>query len=245
MNMFYFTHCLMMTKNQCFEIFTAMFLVFEGLDGSGKSSLMKMLSQHLLDLSYQVVISREPGGTLLGDQLRDLILKKSEFAPCPRAELLMYQASRAQHVETIIKPALNDKKWVLCDRFSASSVAFQGGGRGISLNDVHWLNQFSTKGLSPDLTILLDLSVEESKRRREARSLQTGEESDRIESEKDDFHNRVRQGFLNLATDPNEQKRWLILDASLTPSKLFEILLNDLSTRFDLKLDHLKSGHLK
>lgn len=240
MNMFDFTHCLMMTKNEGFEIFVAMFLVFEGLDGSGKSSLMKMLSQQLLDLSYQVVITREPGGTPLGDQLRDLILKKSEFAPTGRAELLMYQASRAQHVETVIRPALVDQKWVLCDRFSASSVAFQGGGRGISLNDVLWLNHFSTEALVPDLTILLDLSVEESKRRRENRSLQTGEVADRIESEKDDFHNRVRQGFLNLAHKPEEKNRWLVLDASMTPQQLFEILLNDLKDRFGFKSGLLK-----
>lgn len=208
-----------------------MFLVFEGLDGSGKSSLMKMLSEHLLSHSYKVKLTREPGGTILGDCLRDLILKKSHFTPTARAELLMYQASRAQHVEEVIRPALQDSNWVLCDRFSASSIAFQGGGRGISIEDVEWLNRFSTQDLSPDLTILLDLSVDESKKRRSQRSLLTGDQDDRIESEKDDFHNRVRQGFLIQAQKESEKHKWLVLDASLSQEELFTILIADLKKR--------------
>ena len=135
------------------------FVVFEGLDGSGKSSLMKMLDQHLRSLSYEPVLTREPGGTEVGDALREIILKKQANAPVARAELLMYEASRAQHVELVIKPSLAKKKWVLCDRFSASSVAFQGGGRSISIEQVVWLNQFATDNLIPDLTVLLDLST--------------------------------------------------------------------------------------
>lgn len=208
------------------------FMVFEGLDGSGKSSLMKRLDQHLKTKAFSVVMTREPGGTFVGDQLRDMILKKTDKldqAPVPRAELLMYQASRAQHVDLVIRPALQAQKWVLCDRFSASSVAFQGGGRGISQKQVEWLNDFSTGGLIPDLTVLLDLSVKTSRQRRNLRSDKTGETDDRIESEKDDFHERVRQSFLVQAE--NSKNNWLVLDASLSPQELFEILLNDLKTR--------------
>lgn len=205
------------------------FVVFEGIDGSGKSSLMKMLDQHLKSSGFTTVVTREPGGTDVGDQLRDLILKKSSQPPTPRTELLMYQASRAQHVDLVIRPALSEKKWVLCDRFSASSVAFQGGGRGISNEQVDWLNRFSTDNLTPHLTVLLDLSIEESRQRRSRRSGQTGAEDDRIESEKDEFHERVRQSFLVQAQ--KSPKDWLVLNASQSPEKLFEILIQDLKKR--------------
>ena len=109
------------------------FVVFEGLDGSGKSSLMKRLEAHLKNLKQDLIMTREPGGTAVGDEIREIILKKQAEPPSPRTELLLYQASRAQHVDLVIRPALAQKKWVLCDRFSASSIAFQGGGRGISL----------------------------------------------------------------------------------------------------------------
>lgn len=220
----------MMTKMPASAILATMFfVVFEGLDGSGKSSLMKMLNQHLNASSIPTVVTREPGGTEVGDQLRDLILQKRENAPTARTELLMYQASRAQHVDLIIRPALDNSKWVLCDRFSASSMAFQGGGRGISKDEVRWLNNFSTENLVPHLTVLLDLSVEESRRRRQSRSDQTGSIDDRIESEKEDFHQRVRQAFLDQATE--SKQNWLVLDASLAPEKLFEILLVELKAR--------------
>ena len=210
------------------------FLVFEGLDGSGKSSLMKMLDQHLKDPGhghiFSTLITREPGGTEIGDRLRGLILDKSfQTPPTARTELLMYQASRAQHVDCVIRPALAEKKWVLCDRFSASSVAFQGGGRGISIEQVEWLNRFSTDNLEPDLTILLDLSVEESRLRRHKRSQSTGASEDRIEAEADDFHQRVRTGFL--AQAKKSTQKWLVLDAGQTPEKLFEILIHELRSR--------------
>ncbi len=204
------------------------FVVFEGIDGSGKSTLMKMLDQHLKDLSFSTIITREPGGTEIGDQLRDLILKKTAQPPTPRTELLMYQASRAQHVDLVIRPALENKKWVLCDRFSASSVAFQGGGRGISEEQVKWLNNFSTNNLEPHLTVLLDLSIEESHKRRSQRSHQTGAVEDRIESEKEEFHERVRQSFLKQAKTSNN---WLVLDATQSPEKLFQILIQNLKDR--------------
>ncbi len=227
---FEITHCLIMTFVHESVISKCMFfLVFEGLDGSGKSSLMKRLETCLVQNQKKLIMTREPGGTIVGDQLRNLILEKSISPPTARTELLMYQASRAQHVDLVIRPALAEKKWVLCDRFSASSVAFQGGGRGISIEQVEWLNSFSTQNLIPDLTILLDLSVEESQKRRQGRAQQTGESEDRIESEAAAFHERVRNGFLTQAK--NSEKNWLVLDASKTPDELFEILFIELKGR--------------
>lgn len=198
------------------------FIVFEGLDGSGKSSLMVALEKELSRAGVSFVRTREPGGTPLGDEIRNMILRTQGAAPLPRTELLLYEASRSQHVEQVIRPALQKSQWVLCDRFAASSVAFQGGGREISEADVVMLNHFATGGLEADLTVLLDLSVEESRKRRTHRSSQTGDSEDRIESEADSFHEKVRQSFLKQARASN---KWLVLDASQTPQQLFDLLL--------------------
>lgn len=199
------------------------FVVFEGLDGSGKSSLMLALEQELKSKGLPVVRTREPGGTALGDQIREMILTKDGPTPTPRTELLLYEASRAQHVDQIIRPALQKNSWVLCDRFSASSLAFQAGGREISEAWVERLNEFSTDGLTAELTVLLDLTVGESRRRRNQRQSNEGGGEDRIESEADSFHERVRKSFLDQAgRDP---KHWLVLDAGKTPEQLLEQLL--------------------
>lgn len=205
------------------------FLAFEGLDGSGKSSLMKQLEDYLHNQKVSFIKTREPGGTVLGDKLRTLILEKSADAPQPRTELLLYEASRAQHVDLVIRPALEKKQWVLCDRFTASSIAFQAGGRKISEQQVEWLNQFATNDLFPHLNILLDLTVEESRLRRLKRVNQVGIAEDRMESEQEAFHQRVRDGFLNQSQ--KQANAWLVLDASLSQEKLFEILLNELRKR--------------
>lgn len=191
---------------------------------------MSSLANHLELNQQKYIRTREPGGTPLGDQIRELILAHTfDHAPCARAELLLYEASRAQHVEKIIRPALDKKQWVLCDRYSASSVAFQGGGREISVEDVVWLNQFATTNLKPHLTVLLDLTVEASQSRRAQRSSITGQKDDRIESEKNDFHERVRQSFLTQARQSPES--WLVLDANLTQDQLFQELVRTLKGR--------------
>lgn len=205
------------------------FVVFEGLDGSGKSSLMKRLETHLKNLGKDLIMTREPGGTTVGDEIREIILKKQAEPPSARTELLLYQASRAQHVDLVIRPALAQNKWVLCDRFSASSIAFQGGGRGISLDQVEWLNNFATNLLKPHLTVLLDLSVDESKKRRSNRENLTAVAEDRIEAEADSFHEKVRKGFLDQAeADP---KNWLVLNAAHTPEELYQQLVKNLTER--------------
>lgn len=211
-----------------------MFLVFEGLDGSGKSSLMRSLEDRLNKDKISFHRTREPGGTPLGDEIREMILRTQGPNPLPRAELLLYEASRAQHVDQVIRPKLASGEWVLCDRFAASSVAFQGGGREISEADVVTLNTFATGGLEADLTVLLDLSVEESRKRRQSRGVALGETEDRIESEADDFHEKVRQSFLKQAR-ANETK-WLVLDASKTPQELSAELLHALIERGFLKV---------
>lgn len=204
------------------------FVVFEGLDGSGKSSLMAALEKELAKQGLSYIHTREPGGTSIGDELREIILRKQDPAPLPRTELLLYEASRAQHVEQVIRPALAKKSWVLCDRFAASSVAFQGGGREISEQDVIMLNHFATGGLEADITVLLDLSVEESRRRRQNRGAQSGGGEDRIESEADSFHEKVRQSFLKQA---QASHKWLVLDAQRTPEELFRQLMQALQDR--------------
>lgn len=204
------------------------FVVFEGLDGTGKSSLMAALEADLNVRNLRTLRTREPGGTPLGDEIREIILRTHGDAPSPRAELLLYEASRAQHVDHVIRPALENRGWVLCDRFSASSVAFQAGGREIPEQWVQKLNEFATSGLVPDLTVLLDLTVTESRRRRQHRQVGGGKE-DRIESETDTFHERVRQSFLEQAD--RHSSSWIVLDAAKPMADLLVELLNHMKER--------------
>lgn len=201
------------------------FLAFEGLDGSGKSTLINGLKSEFDKRNIAYVVTREPGGTELGDEIRELLLRVKGQAPVPRAEALLYQAGRAQHVECLIKPALEQKKWVLSDRFDASSVAFQAGGRALSRAQIDWLNEFSTAGTKPDLYVLLDLTVEESLRRLSGRA----QEADRFEREAKDFHEKVRQAYLDMAkARPNA---WIVLSASLSAPEIQKRLLQALKER--------------
>lgn len=200
-----------------------MFIAFEGIDGAGKSTLIKGLEKALTTKRINFVTTREPGGTSLGDEIRELLIRCKGESPLPRTELLLYAAIRAQHVDYLIRPALKEKKWVLCDRFAASSIAFQCGGRGLNQPDVEWLNKFATEDLKPDLYVLLDLTVEESQKRREHR------EADRFEREKADFHNRVRDSYLQQAKA--DAKRWLVLDASKATEEYLKVLISELEKR--------------
>ena len=165
------------------------FIVFEGLDGSGKTTQIHKLTDYLRDhYKKDVVITREPGGTALGEEMRELLLRMDNAIPTPRCELLIYEAARAQHVDEVIRPALERGEWVLCDRFTASTVAFQSGGRELELSTIDFLNDFATGGLKPHLTIYIDISVDESESRKHQRSLELDVEQDRFEQEKKDFH---------------------------------------------------------
>ena len=200
------------------------FLAFEGLDGSGKSTLIKALAQELKNRSKDVLVTREPGGTPLGEEIRKLLLEAGPRAPTARAELLLYEAARAQHVDQLIIPALNQKKWVLCDRFTASTIAFQCGGRNLPESQVEPLNAFATDGLEPELTVLLDVSVRTSESRRSGRAV-----IDRFEMEQAEFHGRVREGYLSQVKS-NPQK-WLVLDAErASPEALLATLLTALES---------------
>lgn len=205
------------------------FIAFEGLDGSGKSTLMKELCLELDARNIKYHLTREPGGTPLGDELRKLIVTTANTAPLPRAELLLYEASRAQLVEEIIKPNLKKGVWVVSDRFAASSIAFQSGGRKIETEDVNWLNKFATEDLHPDLYVLLDLPVDIARKRQLVREQTFGSAPDRIESEKNEFHERVRQSFLRQAT--LDSKRWVIIDAEMSTQQMSQLLIQELKKR--------------
>ena len=175
------------------------FLVLEGIDGCGKTTQLQALAQWLpgsglMPAGAELIVTREPGGTALGLALRELLLHPpTEAAPLSTAELLLYAADRAQHVEQIVRPALAAGHWVLSDRFSGSTAAYQGYGRGLSLPLIHQLEQVATAGLQPDLTLWLDLPLAESRRRRSARA------SDRIEASGTAFLEAVAAGFQELA----------------------------------------------
>lgn len=209
------------------------FLVFEGLDGSGKSTLIERLASELKTRGFDLILTREPGGTPLAEDIRKILLRTDAEVPDARTELLLYEASRAQHVERVIRPALQAGKWVLCDRFTASTVAFQSFARKLPRTDIDWLNKYAIGGVNPNLNVLLDLSVDESIKRRKGRVDSTGVEDDRFEREARDFHEAVRNGYLAQAKE--DPKNWLVLNASLDPNELFKSLLKHLEERGWLK----------
>lgn len=188
-----------------------LFLAFEGGDGAGKSTQLRLLHQALARGGAPVVITREPGGTDIGEKLRSLVLEHGHGQIDERTEALMYAAARAAHVNQFILPHLRSGTHVVTDRFVDSSLAYQGIGRGLGIEQVAAVNRFATDGLVPDLTILLDISAADGRSRRIAG---TGgvEESDRLESEPDAFHNRIRTAFADLAAKSPE--RYLVLDAN-------------------------------
>ena len=192
------------------------FLVLEGIDGCGKTTQIERLrhwlpASGLMPPGAELVVTREPGGTQLGQALRQLLLHPpGEAAPCSTAELLLYAADRAQHVQQRILPALEAGHWVLSDRFSGSTAAYQGYGRGLSLELIEQLTLIACRGLQPDLTVLLELPLQDSLRRRGHRA------ADRIEASGEAFLARVCAGFGALAAEPG----WCRVDASLSPDEV-------------------------
>jgi dTMP kinase len=174
---------------------TGFLVTFEGIEGSGKSTHLRLLASALRDAGYDVLETREPGGTALGQALRDLLLAPSSAPPEPLTELLLYCADRAQHAAEVIRPALATGRIVLCDRFSDSTIAYQGYGRGLDLDTVRTLDAGARGGLEPDLTFLLDCPAAAGLARAHARS----GAGDRFEQEALAFHEAVRQGFHSLA----------------------------------------------
>ena len=204
------------------------FIVFEGLDGSGKSTLIQALGRSLEDHSIDYLVTEEPGGTPVGDQIRKVLLDKKNKSLCSKTELLLYQSIRAQHVESVIKPALKQGRWVICDRFTASSIAFQSSGRGINLSDVKFLNNFATENVIPDLTILLDIEPKESKLRLNKRKDSIGQEEDRFEVEDINFHINVRNSYLEQSKN---NSGWLVLNGNNSTEKNKQAIKNALVKR--------------
>lgn len=200
------------------------FIVFEGLDASGKSTQMKKLTEALNERSLSFVITREPGGTPLAEELRKILLRDDDEIPTPRCELLVYEAARAQHVDTVIRPALERDAWVISDRFTPSTVAFQSAGRGLAVDDIGWLNNYATSGLEPDLIIYVDVSVEESERRKGQRSLALGQEQDRFEKEKREFHQAIRNSYL----EQSKESHWIVVDGEKSEEEVFADIMQAL-----------------
>lgn len=188
---------------------------FEGGDGSGKSTQLKLLEEYLGAQGRPCLSTREPGGTALGRTIRRVLLEAAEEEVCSPTELFLYLADRAQHVQRVIRPAMESGKIVLCDRFTDSTLAYQGYGRGIDLNRLRELNRMASEGIAPDLTLLLDCPVEIglSRTARRGSGQRPGKKrEDRFEREEIEFHERVRRGFLELARA--EPERIFVLDAS-------------------------------
>lgn len=176
-----------------------LFLTLEGIDGSGKGTQLELLKAWLARQGRDVLYLREPGGTLIGEQLRKVILGRENTMMTPVTELLLFAAARAQLVDEAIRPALEAGRWVLCDRFYDSTLAYQAGGRGLDRELVWQTIQLATAGLEPDVTLYLDLDPETAVRRRQGRETAEGEEADRIERESMAFNARVRAEYLRLA----------------------------------------------
>lgn len=186
---------------------TGIFISVEGIDGVGKSTQMGLLEQFLTEAGREVVRTFEPGGTELGQEIRHLLLHRKGHV-APRAEALLYAADRAHHVATKVRPALEQGQVVLTDRYLDSSVAYQGAGRALDATEVRAISMFAVQNLLPQLTILLDLPAHQALARRD----QTGTEPDRLESEKVEFFESVRQAFLQMASA--EPERWIVIDAA-------------------------------
>ena len=202
------------------EMARGKFITFEGGEGCGKSTQVRRLKEALERAGVEAVLTREPGGTWLSEEIRRLIKDQMTDAPCDRSELLLFLAARAQLVKNVIRPALEQGKWVVSDRFSDSTLAYQGYGRGLPLDDLRRMNEFACEGLKPDLTLLLEVSPETASARMRKREAATNTTADRLERAGGDFHARLRTGFVELAKA--EPDRIVRIDANGTPDEVWE-----------------------
>ena len=205
------------------------FITFEGGEGCGKSTQVVRLAAALEERGLKVLLTREPGGTRLSELIRTLLKDEAEDPPVDRAELLLFLAARAQLVHNVIAPALEAGTWVISDRFSDSTVAYQGYGRGLPVDFVRQANDFACEGLRPDLTFLLDLDPETAERRMRGREAATNTSADRIERAGSGFHARLRKGFLELAAA--DAPRFSVVDASKSPDEVACVVLGECLAR--------------
>lgn len=192
------------------------FITLEGPEGSGKSTQAMTLIRRLAERGIEAMYTREPGGTALGEEIRNILQhNQAGETPCERAELLLFEASRNQLVEKVIRPALEKGTWVICDRFMDSTTAYQGYGRGLPVNEVQAIHHFTVHDVMPDLTLLLDIDIATGFERIAERFLALGESADRFEQEERSFHEKVRAGYLKLAEE--EPARFRIVNAAQKP----------------------------
>lgn len=205
-----------------------MFITLEGPDGSGKSLQVPMLAEFIRQRGYEVLTTREPGGTSIGDQIRQVIMKLGNTSMHPRTEILLFCAARAQIVEEVLKPALARGVVVISDRYADSTLAYQGYGHGVNLDDLRQLLAFVTGGLKPDLTLLLDVDATVGLQRRQT----SGGEWNRLDAYALDFHKRVRDGYHELAkADP---QRWETIDAGQSPEMVQSAIQKVIEARIPL-----------
>ncbi len=207
-----------------------MFITLEGPDGSGKTTQARLLAEWLREQGYEVILTREPGGTDIGDQIRQVLHDPRNTAMDARTEILLYSASRAQHVAQFIRPALAAGKIVISDRYADSTLAYQGYGRRLDLGMLWTITHFATGGLAPDLTLYLDISAQEGLQRRQM----GGGEWNRLDAEALEFHQRVRGGYLELVEQ--EPERWEVIDAA----RSVEEVQAKIRTLVQARLDNVK-----
>lgn len=200
------------------------FITFEGIEGAGKTTQALRLYDYLLEKKKKVILTREPGGTETGKKIREILLSQTDEIFPATAELFLYEADRNLHVENVIKPKLSKGFIVICDRFTDSTLAYQGYARGLDINLVKNLNKIATGGLKPDLTFLIDIPAEEGLKR-----ISREREKDRIEEEDITFHKKLREGFLKIAED--EKERIFTLDGMENPDEIFRKILEILKNR--------------
>jgi dTMP kinase len=205
------------------------FITFEGIDGSGKSTQLRMLASELRVRGLSVLQTMEPGGTPLGRRLREAFLETEENV-APLAELLLFAADRAQHVNFLVKPALQEGKIVVSDRYSDATFAYQGAGRGFSETTVNQIIEFATDGLKPDLTLFFDLPIEKALSRTNSRS-DAGERKNRMDRETAIFYERVRRAYLKIAE--NEPERFRVIDANGSTGEIKTVVLEIVSEFLD------------
>jgi dTMP kinase len=198
----------------------ALFITFEGPEGSGKSTQIRLLAAALEAQGVRVFVTREPGGSAIGNAVRAILLDRVHTEMSPRAETLLFNAARAQHVDEVIRPALAAGMTVLCDRYADSTLAYQGYGHGQPLEPLRRLGEYATGGLTPDLTIYLDIDVREGLRRKRAGD---AGEWNRMEEKTLAYHEAVRRGYLALAAA--EPQRWLVVDAGATVEAIHQAIV--------------------
>ena len=211
----------------------SLFVTFEGPEGGGKTTQMRRLAAYLREQGYDVLATREPGGTPIGDRVRAILLDPLHTEMQPQAEYLLFSAARAQHVAQVIRPHLLRGGVVLCDRYADASLAYQGYGYQLDLDALWAITRFATSGLAPDLTFCLDLPVDVGLRRK---TQDAGDAWNRMEQKEVEFHERVRAGYLAMAA--HEPARWVVIDATRTMDEIQATLNDALVERLRLRTNH-------